>query len=272
MILIALLIAEIFHRRPASPIVTPAPVPAWKTFSDDGNFTFDYPSSWESPTRYEQSTHTEYVFPANLSIRVGFSYDQNRQRPLTYEEELADLKKYSVSAKPVTVAGIPTRMYYGKVLHGGVRTIDVLLTSPTGLLTQISFSDYGSEEEFVHLLSTFRFLPSPAPALPFPLPSGWQVIKNTGAEIIVSNTSAGSQLLPPLPGQAIVHIGLIHSATENYSPGPAEITASGVSVIKWGRFLDRSGSSAITTYYRRGDPLIPQFERDIKSLLASYSK
>ena len=103
-------------------------------------------------------------------------------------------------------------------------------------------------------------------------PFDWFVLKSSEAEFLVSNASSNvvykNTTYIPNAGQVIIRFAFIHSATENYSPGKHLITSpSQAGVVKWGRYLDGSGSFAIETYYRDKDKNIEGFEDTIESIL-----
>ena len=146
----------------SQPTPTPDPTANWKTYTDKNKtFTFKYPSNWEEPTVNLQSTHTDYSFSsANLFIKVGFSYNQNLGRALTYQEEIANEEKFALSTKNITVSGIQTKKYIEK--FGVVHNDDIVILKGKDLNTiyKISMPFYRADDEntFDQILSTFKFL------------------------------------------------------------------------------------------------------------------
>lgn len=147
------------ERPSPSPSPTPTPTANWKTFKTE-DFSLRYPPEWQDPERYLQSTRVEYVFkPSNLSVVDGFYYNQDLQRPSTYEEEIAMNAKGAVGKQKITIAGMSTTKYIHKV---GESTYEesVVLKSEKETIIWISMPlPPGTNPTlFDQILSTFKFL------------------------------------------------------------------------------------------------------------------
>lgn len=139
-------------------LICPTPTPIWKTFSE-AEFSLKYPSNWSEPTQTQLSTRVEYTFiPANLSILVGSYYDQTKERPRTYAEEVAAQGKYAVGKQDTVVSGVKTQKFIHQI-GKSVTEQSVVLKTPTGTIVWISmpFPPQTDPVLFDQILSTFQF-------------------------------------------------------------------------------------------------------------------
>ena len=146
-----------------TPTATADPTANWKTFIDNQkSFSLKYPNTWNSPTTNQLSTRTEYTFtPQNLSIAVGLYYNQDLQKPRTYEEEIAYAEKNAVGKRPIQVENQNITEYINYI-GADLSTIEVsiILKGVKNDIIRISmpFPQGTDPSIFDQILSTFKFI------------------------------------------------------------------------------------------------------------------
>lgn len=93
----------------------------------------------------------------------------------------------------------------------------------------------------------------------FEYPPDWKITKLSDSEIIISSkVNSTNTSLTPDQSEALLHIGIIHSATENYDKGKNEDPNG---LVTWGRCINTWGTGAVTTYYWKDDPNIVNYDK-----------
>ena len=107
----------------------------------------------------------------------------------------------------------------------------------------------------------------------FDYPPSWYILRNDSLGLTLSNLyiDPANNVITPYPGEVIVNFTFTHAGSENYTSKPIEsVSNEGVNIVRQGRFIDKSGSLAITSIYRKNDPEINQFENDINIILSTF--
>lgn len=139
----------------------------WKTYTNSNlGLTFKYPQNWIDPSVRPQSTHTEIGFDpsnANLSIIIGFDYNQTTGKNITYSETISSATANLKSQEDFLLDGIKGK----KIIYTmGASTLDILYIVPvpneSGDILKIQYTiphgDPDTSKLFDQILSTFKFL------------------------------------------------------------------------------------------------------------------